>query len=118
MGGLEAENRRLRDLLRRALPVIGSHGRGFAQELLAEVALAVESNPYDWTAHPETLTRRIALLPKKQQKLLERRRTTPLRRRASDDSCRCNEQAREIGGEALRRVEAEQGRLDDARREP
>ena len=36
----------------------------------------------------------------------------------SDDSCRCNEQAREIGGEALRRVEAEQGRLDDARREP
>ncbi len=35
----------------------------------------------------------------------------------SDDSCRCNEQAREIGGEALRRVEAEQGRLDDARRE-
>ncbi len=35
----------------------------------------------------------------------------------SDDSCRCNEQAREIGGEALRRVEAEQGRRDDSRRE-
>ncbi len=34
----------------------------------------------------------------------------------SDDSCRCNEQAREIGGEALRRVEAEQGRLDDRKR--
>ncbi len=40
-----------------------------------------------------------------------RRDSTP-----SDDSCRCNEQAREIGGEALRRVEAEQGRLDDSRR--
>ncbi len=34
----------------------------------------------------------------------------------SDDSCRCNEQAREIGGEALREVEAEQGRVDDERR--
>ena len=36
----------------------------------------------------------------------------------SDDECRCNKQARELGGEALRRVESEQGRLDDARREP
>ncbi len=33
------------------------------------------------------------------------------------DECRCNEQARELGGEALRRVEAEQGRRDDARRD-
>lgn len=35
----------------------------------------------------------------------------------SDDECRCNEQARELGGEALRRAEAEQGRRDDAERE-
>jgi len=32
------------------------------------------------------------------------------------DECRCNEQARELGGETLRRAEAEQGRLDDAER--
>ncbi len=43
-------------------------------------------------------------------------RNCPVHGNSSDDECRCNEQAREIGGEALRRVEAEQGRLDDARR--
>ena len=64
----------LQALIVRALPVIGSHGRGFAQQLLAEMCLAVGHNPYTWTAHPETLQRRVALLPKRAQTKIERRK--------------------------------------------
>lgn len=59
----------------RTLPVLGSHPRGFAQELLAEMCLYLGCSPYDWTGHPEVLTSRIAMLPKKQQRGLERRKT-------------------------------------------
>lgn len=50
--------------------VLGGHARGMAQELLARVALEVGSNPYDWSHHPDTLTRRIGLLPKRDQRAL------------------------------------------------
>ncbi len=43
-------------------------------------------------------------------------RNCPVHGNPSDDECRCNEQARELGGEALREVESEWGRVDDERR--
>lgn len=58
------------ELLSRAMAPIGGHARGFAQALLAEIGAEVGSDPYEWSSHPETLRRRIELLPKRTQKQL------------------------------------------------
>jgi hypothetical protein len=63
-----------RNFLERTLPIVGVSGRGFAQELLAEICLFLGDSPYNWTAHPDTLTQRIGLLPARKRKILERRR--------------------------------------------
>lgn len=75
-----AAKKDLYGLLARTLPIVGAHPRGFAQELLAEIALALDVSPYDYTSHPETLTRRIALLPVRKRKKLERRKVQRERR--------------------------------------
>lgn len=62
----------LTDALSACIPWVASHPRGAAQEALAVACKLVGSDPYDWTSHPDVLTKRIAALG-----WTDRRKPTP-----------------------------------------
>jgi len=59
---LEKRVAALEDGLRACIPWVATSGRGAAQEALAIACELTASDPYDWTSHPDVLTRRRAIL--------------------------------------------------------
>lgn len=52
----------LEDALRGCIPWIASHGRSAAQEALAVACDLVGWDPFDWSGHPDVLTRRLEVM--------------------------------------------------------
>lgn len=59
---MSAREAKLEEALRGCIPWVASSGRGMAQESLAVACELLDIDPYDWTYHPDVLTRRREVL--------------------------------------------------------
>ncbi len=70
---LTSENARLKHVISGCIPWLASHGRGMAQEALADACEAIGADPFMWTSRPDVLIRRRPDLDRRTGSRSERR---------------------------------------------